>query len=497
MHSRRSLLAAALGAVFPLAGCVTPARPSSAAGPAVQDSAALAARLDRVSWGVNDALLGRATGLGFDAWLDEQLGGRAAALDAGTAALIAAMSITQEPMEAIALRLEAQRRAADAAGDDAQKLAARQAYQRELERLAHEAFSRHVLRAMYSPDQVREQMTWFWMNHFSVHQAKHNLRAMLGDYEETVRTHSMGRFRALLGAVAHHPAMLRYLDNEQNAAGRINENYARELMELHTLGVDGGYTQSDVQELARVLTGVGVNLTGEARPVRRELRADAVRRGLFEFHPGRHDYGRKELLGRPITARGLAELDEALDRLASHPSTARFIARKLAMFWMDDTPSESVVRALAQRFGQTGGDMAQVLRTLFLQPGFWEARKFKDPMRFTLSALRAVQGDRPIPDTQPVLGWLRRMGEPLYGRQTPDGYPLESFAWTSAGQMAVRFEVARAIGSGNAAPALADTASVQARLPAFGPGTRAALSQARSPREWNALLLSSPDFMQR
>jgi uncharacterized protein (DUF1800 family) len=125
---------------------------------------------------------------------------------------------------------------------------------------------------MYSPNQLHEQMSWFWLNHFSVFQNKANIRAMLGDYEDSaIRPHALGRFRDLLGATTRHPAMLRYLDNEQNAAGRINENLARELMELHTLGADGPYSQKDVQELARVLTGVGSNLLLADAPVRREL----------------------------------------------------------------------------------------------------------------------------------------------------------------------------------------------------------------------------------
>jgi len=156
--------------------------------------------------------------------------------------------------------MEKLRKDADALTLDDAKKTAQQAYQQELSRLQREAATRHLLRALYSPHQVQEQMTWFWLNHFSVHQGKGNVRAMLGDYEENaIRAHALGNFRDLLGAVASHPAMLRYLDNDQNAAGRINENFARELLELHTLGVNGGYVQRDVQELARVLTGHGIN----------------------------------------------------------------------------------------------------------------------------------------------------------------------------------------------------------------------------------------------
>src|SRR5438067_5771354 len=140
------------------------------------------------------------------------------------------MTIAQQPLAALVARMEDMRKAAAATADDEAKKAAQKEYQQEMNRLARESASRHVLRALYSPDQVLEQMTWFWLNHFSVHQYKHNLRAMVADYEDTIRTHALGRFRDLLGAVAHHPAMQLYLDNAQNAAGRINENYARELM---------------------------------------------------------------------------------------------------------------------------------------------------------------------------------------------------------------------------------------------------------------------------
>jgi uncharacterized protein (DUF1800 family) len=163
-------------------------------------------------------------------------------------------------------------------------------------------------------------MTWFWMNHFSVHQGKANLRAMVGDYEENaIRPHALGKFRDLLSATLHHPAMIRYLDNEQNAANRINENYAREIMELHTLGVDGGYTQNDVQQLARILTGVGVNLGDKTPNVRKDKQDQYVRKGLFEFNPNRHDYADKVFLGQTVKGRGLAEVDERWTACAAIP----------------------------------------------------------------------------------------------------------------------------------------------------------------------------------
>jgi uncharacterized protein (DUF1800 family) len=322
------------------------------------------------------------------------------------------------------------------------------------------------------------------------------------------------RFRDLLGAVTRHPAMLRFLDNDRNAAGRLNENFARELMELHTLGVDGGYTQKDVQELARVLTGVGVSLEPGPPGLRRELQPFYQRRGLFEFHPGRHDFGDKVLLGEPIRSRGLAELDEALDRLARHPSTARFVAKKLAVYWLADDPPAALVERMAHTFRASDGNIADTLRVLFNAPEFVRPakRKFKDPMRYIVSAVRLAYDDKPVLNAGPMLGWLARLGEPLYGRATPDGYPLQESAWASPGQMAARFEVARAIGSGNAGlfrsegpqaqeraafPQLANPLYYKAIAATLGDQTRKALGEAASPQEWNTLLLSSPEMMQR
>ncbi len=308
--------------------------------------------LNRVTWGANPSSARELARMGPARYLEAQLQpaqevGLPPALPPQAQAQVDAMTITQRPVDELAKEMESRRKSLDLLRNDDEKKAAQQAYQQELTRLGREAAARMLLRALYSPWQLREQMTWFWMNHFNVFQFKANLRVLVADYEErAIRPHALGRFRELLGATARHPAMLIYLDNAQNAANRINENYARELMELHTLGVDGGYTQRDVQELARVLTGFG------------------VREGLFEFIPGRHDHGNKLLLGRAIRGRGAAEVDEALDLLARHPSTARFICRKLALFLVSDDPSEVLVERLASTFRSTDGDIAAVLRFL-------------------------------------------------------------------------------------------------------------------------------------
>ena len=198
--------------------------------------------------------------------------------------------------------------------------AAQKAYQHRLNDYAREAATRSLLRDLYSKNQLKEQLTWFWINHFNVSQNKSEIRALVGDYKESaIRPHVLGKFRDLLAATVFHPAMLQYLDNAQNAAAHINENYAREIMELHTMGVGSGYTQKDVQELARILTGVGVNLSGKQPNVRLELRGQYRAGNLFEFNPNRHDYGDKILLGVPIKGEGLREVAEAIAILTPSP----------------------------------------------------------------------------------------------------------------------------------------------------------------------------------
>ena len=509
---------AAVGLVLMLGACagspgVRPGGPSSSAQIAL--SGAVYPWLNRVTWGASASSVEQNAQQSFDAYLVAQLHPLPAVLPEAAQSQIQALTISQRPLLALVQGLEQRRKGGDALANNDDKKAAQQSYQQELNRLTKEVATRHVLRALYSPNQIQEQMTWFWMNHFSVFQYKSNLRALLGDYEDTaIRPRALGKFRDLLSAVVYHPAMLRYLDNEQNAVGRLNENLARELMELHTLGVDGGYTQRDVQELARVLTGVGVNLQPDNPKIKPELQALYVRRGLFEFNPARHDLTDKQLLGLPLRAKGLAEVDEALTRLASHPSTARHISRKLAQFWLADAPSEALIRHMSQTFLRTDGDVATTLATLLTSPEFAQGagKKFKDPMRYVISAVRLAYDDKPILNAGPILNWLNRMGEPLYGRQTPDGYPLVESAWASPGQMAVRFEIAKAIGTGSAGlfkseglqpqeraafPQLSNALYFQSIRQTLGVGTRQALDQAASAQEWNTFFLSSPEMMAR
>jgi uncharacterized protein (DUF1800 family) len=491
---------------------------AAAVGPASDPLASVdpVALLDRVGWGATSSSLQAVRAQGTRAWLQSQLHPSGeAALPAPVARQIAGLSIQTRDMADTVVQLERRRRDFDSLGDERARKAARQ---EELNRLVRETQARMLLRALYSPNQLQEQMTWFWFNHFNVFQDKHDERAMLADYEQTLRRHALGRFADLLSAVVHHPAMLVYLDNAQNAARHVNENLAREMMELHTLGVSAGYTQRDVQELARVLTGFGVNRNeSEAdgqRPPRGPHASDYRHQGLYEFNPNRHDYGDKQLLGTTVRGRGAAELDEVVALLSRHPATARFICRQLAQFFVADDPPAALVERMALRFQASDGDIAQVLQAMFESPEFAASlhTRYKDPVHYVVSAVRLAYDDKPILNAGPMINWLHRLGEAPYQRQTPDGYPLVEAAWTGPGQLTARFEIARAIGSGSAGlfksegaapverpafPQLANALYYEATEHSLAPATRQALDQASSPQEWNMLLLSSPEFMLR
>ncbi len=468
---------------------------------------------NRLTWGATAADLSESVGPGSERWLDAQLHGPPAELPPAAAAQIAQMRISREPLAQIVVEQQAMQRDANALADPEQKKAARDAYQKSMNALANEARTRSILRDLYAPDQLREQMTWFWFNHFNVQAQKRDIRAMVGDYEDVIRAHAFGHFRDLLEATLRHPAMLRYLDNDQNAAGHINENYAREIMELHTMGVGAGYTQQDVQELARILTGVGVDLKPDAPRLRPQLQPLYLRAGLFEFNPARHDFGEKHFLGHVIRGTGYAEVEQALDLIAAAPATAHHVSAQIATFFMGDAPPPALVDRMAQTFQHSHGDIAQVMRVMIRSPEFAASlgKAFKDPIHYAISAVRLTYGDRVILNAQPVINWLNRMGQGSYNHETPDGYDLHSAAWSGPGQMATRFDIARQIGGG--AYGLFRAPDAKADLPAFpqlqnalyfnglqdtlAQPTRAALAQANTPQEWNGLFLSSPEFMHR
>jgi uncharacterized protein (DUF1800 family) len=356
-----------------------------------------------------------------------------------------------------------------------------------------------LLRAIYSDRQLEEVMTDFWFNHFNVFIGKGPDRYMITAYErDVIRPHALGKFKDLLEATAKSPAMLFYLDNWQsvgpnsdlalygpgrpfgrrgrfaprprpqakNRPNGLNENYAREIMELHTLGVDGGYTQKDVTELAKVLTGWSIE-----RP---QLG------GGFHFNDRAHEPGAKFVLGYKIGGHGEKEGEEVLDILAHHPSTAKFISRKLAMRFVSDTPPQSLVDRMAATFMKKDGDIREVLRTLFHSPEFWAAdayrAKMKTPFEFVASAVRVSGAD--IQNALPLVATLNRMGMPLYGMQPPTGYSMKAEAWVNSSALLNRMNFALALGSGRLPGASLDPRTlIRSEAPADADAALAALEQ--------------------
>ena len=323
--------------------------------------------------------------------------------------------------------------------------------------VAEELIATRLTRDIYSNAQLQEVMTDFWLNHFNVYLRKNEqMPYFLVSYErDTVRPHALGKFEDLLEAVAHSPAMLVYLDNAQSigpdsiAAQRaeqakargldtqkkrvregLNENYARELMELHTVGVNGGYTQADVVQVARVLTGWTVD-----RPLN-----DAE----FTFNPNRHEPGTKKVMDQKFKDNGEKEGRELLHMLAMRPATAQFISRKLAIRFVADDPPQSLVDRMAKTYLSSDGDMTAVLKTLFHSPEFWSTStyraKVKTPLEFVVSAARASNAN--IDNMRPIENNLRQMGMPTYGAIPPTGYKWDAADWVSTGALVDRMNFA-------------------------------------------------------
>ena len=360
-----------------------------------------------------------------------------------------------------------------------------------------------VTRAIYSERQLQQVMDDFWFNHFNVFAGKGDDKWLLTSYErEVIQPHALGRFRELLTATAKSPAMLFYLDNYLSADPRaaqraaaeravrqqrrrggfgspwppaaqqkaqkkergLNENYGRELMELHTLGVDGGYTQKDVAEVARCFTGWTID----------KPRQNAS----FKFDERLHDPDPKYVLGKKIHAGGMKDAEQVMDLLAHHPNTAKFIATKLARRFVSDTPPQPLVERMARTFQSTDGDIRAVLKTMIWSPEFWSRAtyraKIKTPFELVISAARAMGTDVDTP--MPLVQWVGRIGEPLYQCQPPTGYADKGEAWVNTGALLNRLNYSLALAGNKMRGARTDVAALLGTDSATDP--KAALDHA-------------------
>jgi uncharacterized protein (DUF1800 family) len=391
----------------------------TAAATAPNDTDAVRHALSRLTYGVRSGDVERVQAQGLDAWLEQQL--NPARID--DRALEGRLPRVPEPSGAM--------------GQDAR---------REARRAVQDLAAARIARAVFSERQLEELLVDFWFNHFNVFAGKGRVAMFLPAYErDAIRPHVLGRFRDLLGATARHPAMLFYLDNwlsvdPDSGRGRrkgLNENYARELLELHTLGVDGGYTQADIVEVARAFTGWTIG-----------------RDQQFQFARMLHDNDAKVVLGRRLApGGGVRDGEQVLDIVAAHPATARHIARTLAQRFVSDTPPEALVARAAARFTATDGNLREVVRTIVTSPEFFapEARlaKVKTPLEFVVAAVRT--SGSPAPQPMVLVRALRELGMPLYMCQPPTGYDDTAETWVSPGALVARLNVAQQIAGANAA----------------------------------------------
>ncbi len=464
---RAALWTAALAT---LAGCGAPAArgvagpagpaPAAVSAPAAQqpdDERTILHVLSRLTYGPRPGDVERVRAVGVRAWIEGQL--RPATIDdaATDRALVELASLRMSIPEALRAypRPDPQTREKLQSGQmSRQEMMESYPPEKRPYRITAELQAAKMLRAVSSGRQLQEVMVDFWFNHFNVFAGKGDVRWYVSAYErEAIRPHALGRFRDLVSATARHPAMLFYLDNWLSARedfmvvagpnrgrrGGLNENYARELMELHTLGVDGGYTQRDVREVARAFSGWSID-----RP---------QVEGRFVFRGAMHDVGEKIVLGQRIPAGGGAgDGDRVIEILTRHPATARFVATKLVRRFVADAPPPALVERVAATYTRTDGDIPAMLRTIVDSPEFrgaeaWRA-KIKKPFEFVASATRALGA---VLDAQGAFALARasaEIGEPLYEAQPPTGYKDTAETWVNTGALLARMNFALALASG-------------------------------------------------
>jgi uncharacterized protein (DUF1800 family) len=482
--------------------------------------------LNRLTFGATTRSVTQLRAVGLTAWLRAQLHPGEVpdpSLDARLAAMTTLSLSPRELAEQFYLPALERRRAARAAAGHQQdvpdgatpagpEMARRRgagAGQMTPERIVLlELTTQKLVRMTTAERQLEEVLVDFWFNHFNVFAGKGPVRQYVADFERSaIRPHVFGSFRDMLGAVAAHPAMLFYLDNWQSSApgsrtmrgaSGLNENYARELLELHTLGVDGGYTQQDIVDVARAFTGWSIRMP---------------RAGGDGFYDRRrHDDGKKVVLGHQFPAgRQRDEGERVLDIVAAHPATARHLARKLARRLVSDRPSEALVTRVAARFTATRGDLRATVEALITSPEFLAAdtrwAKVKTPLDYVASALRVL--DVNVEQAGALGQQLRTLGMPPYFAAPPTGYGDRAEDWTNAGALVQRMNLAVALTHGRVRgvsrpafpdPAAAANAATLARMLALrdlSPSTLKTVAQARTAPEMAALVLGSPEFQRR
>lgn len=361
-----------------------------------------------------------------------------------------------------------------------------------------EAMAR-FLKAYAEPSGLIERLVWFWSNHFCVSVAKgQNTMVTAGSFErEAISPNILGNFSTMLRAVEQHPAMLYYLDNQQSIGPNskaglrrgkgLNENLAREIMELHTLGVDSGYTQGDVTSLARIITGwtiVGRNAK-DGEP------------GTFAFNPNYHEPGNQTLLGKTYVQMGIDQGKAALNNLAASPATANHLAFKLARHFVADEPPPVLVDRLSQSFQKTAGDLKSVIRTLIDSDEAWATppTKLKNPQEFLLSSSRAI--DLQPDDPRPWLNALATLGQPLWRPSGPNGFGDTNEVWTSPEGIKVRLDVASLLARKTKSEISPNDLATQICGPGISLETKQAVARAESKPQALTLLLMSPEFQRR
>ena len=409
--------------------------------------------LRRATFGVRMNDVEEVKKMGVDKWLDRQLHPESIPDRASEDRLAGYETLKMTGPEYWKMLEERMPREGPPGANETDRIAAAQRRQAEINRLremaAREVPNSLLIRAVYTERQLAEVMCNFWRNHFNVDVSKDDVRYYVADWEMNVlRPNVFGKFEDFLMATAKHPAMLFYLDNHVSQAplaradkllkgkdlGRadgLNENYARELMELHTVGVDNGYDQDDVTSLALVLTGWSIGGSPQDR-------------GNFVFREAYHAKGPKKVMGKTVKAEGLAEGEEMVEYLAKHKNTREFICTKMVRFLVNDNPPAEIVKAAVDTWGKTKGDLREVTRTILTHPDFYAPQnvltKAKTPYEFVVSALRVTEADVQMPDG--ILGRLADMYQPVYRCEDPTGFSDRAVDWMDPGVLAVRWQFA-------------------------------------------------------